>query len=195
MSTIKGYAHLDSTTGKLLASEAPAGGSGAMTLIETITIAVAVQNVDFIATLDGDNDGSYRMVGHLISDSNAGGFITCTLRVNGVNPGTVIGSLIYQDFTAAGTAIGTIISTAALGSVVATTGRFMDFIMEFPNPESAFSSRWYSLISAERTTLYDQRFSISFATPSAKITSLGIGSDKANGIGIGSKFSLYKIAK
>ena len=167
-----------------------------MTLIETITIAgTAVQNVDFIATLDGNNDGSYRMVGHLISDSNEGGYISYTLRANGVKPGTVLGSLIYQDFTALGTAIGTIVSTAALGSVVATTGRTMDFIMEFPNPESAFSPRWYSLISVQRTTQYDQRFSISFATPSTKITSLGIGSDKANGIGIGSKFSLYKIAK
>jgi len=189
------------TDGKRLASTGETGSSGnpvaegvfpaLWELVEEKEVTgSAVQTIDFAATLDGDVDGAYMIIGQVKNDT--GGSASNYLRINGA---TAIGDFQLTFFnnttiTGARTAGGSI----TMCPVFAGKDGWFETIL--PTPKASALTRYYfaNMSRNASAAISDQRVQAEITTPSSstKITSLGVGSSAAAGLGVGSKFWLAR---
>lgn len=161
-------------------------------LVERITIAgAAATTQDFATALNGDVDLGYKVCAFIKSD--AAGDAIFSLRVNGA---TIAANRRYIQ------AVSTTVSTAATASatgmlttdVTSDEGAFEAYLSFARTGYERFWRFWTSKSSG--STDYQEEFFGTFrmTTPNTatNITSLGVVSDTASGIGIGSILELYK---
>ena len=172
---------------------------GVLTLVETITIAgSAVTNSDFTTTLDGDNDAEYVIKAHIINP--LGSQVTYTPRINGAAwAGTRQHAIFYGT---AGSSINTTNNTSVL--TLDDTGQVPDegdLVLYIDHPLSGvsverlarFESSSADVTANQPDSIYIGRFYYTTPSSGTNITSLGIQSDTASGIGIGSVLKLFRM--
>lgn len=189
------------TDGKRLAATGELGSSGSAVvegvfpalweLLEEKTVTgAAVQTLDFDTALDGDVDGAYKVIGQVKNDT--GGSAATYLRLNGA---TAVGDYQQTFFnnatlTGARTAGGSI----PICPVFASRDGWFELLL--PTPKASALTRYVFSNNSRNASgsISDQRMQAEISTPSSstKITSLGIASSVASGLGVGSKFWLAR---
>jgi hypothetical protein len=160
---------------------------GTWELVDETTISSATQTWDS-STVAGDTDVSYKVVVRIINDT--GNTIGYLIRLNGAN---WAGS--RQSLTANGSSVSagrdttmTICQTDTNGIVAAVEVLICGVTGDKRNAYS---------ISSERDTSSYQRgylgfFNITTPNTATEITSIGVGADTANGIGVGSQIQVWR---
>lgn len=160
-------------------------------MVEEITIGSAVTTQDFTATLDGDVDGAYMIEGRIVNDqvSNA----SINIRINSANWATN-----RQYNSASGTSVTASRDTATNMALAIANGGYTQFRTFFPCVITGDGRTCYTIETRGNTTsLANITFTHDITTPanSVNITSLGVASSIASGIGVGSVLRLWKRRK
>ena len=173
---------------------------GIMQLIEEIEITgAAVTNFDFATVLDGNNDGGYMIEGFYINDSTAGNS-NLRMRFNAAQCVTDR-SFVYQ--TGASTLTGGYQAGGATPNIVGAedadgTAVQSAFIFNMPISTTGQERFWSSVSSkavagSGRVGIFSIEGRMTTPNTATNITSIGVVSDIANGIGIGSIFRLWRL--
>ena len=159
-------------------------------MVEEIVIASAVTTQDFTATLDGDVDGAYVIEGRVVNDqgSNAG----LSMRINGAT-WAVNRQYLQATSTTISAARDTGIQFAFANATTATNFKVEINAIKTGDVRNA----WTREARGSTTTIMVTNIVFDITTPanSVNITSLGLISDLASGIGIGSVLRLWKRVK
>lgn len=163
-----------------------AGAPGALTLVQTVDVTITdAQDVTF-SGLSGETDGRYLIKADIIT--GAGGNSLVELRPNGGSA-----NLSYVNVYGTGAVSGSGGGATAFVAQVGSEGAYAD--VEF-NPRTGKARRGMSKTQADSGSIDAVIFSaIRWDDDSTPITSLVLHSSVVNGIGIGSRFSLYKLAE
>lgn len=189
------------TDGKRLAATGESGGSGNAVvegvfpglweLVEEKTVTgSAVQTLDFDATLDGNVDGAYMVIGQVKNDTGT----TAVIHPR-INAATAVGDMQMTFFNNT-TITGARSAGASIEICRAFTGKDGWFELLLPTPKASALTR-YAFANNSRNasgSISDQRMQAEITTPASttQITSLGVAASVASGLGVGSKFWLAR---
>jgi len=182
---------------------ATAGGStvtttGELELVDVITVTAAAQTVTFGAAgdgatktaLDGDTDEEYVIAGHWVA-----GAVPTTLlqlRPNAVSTNQSSSSVASIDGAAAATAEVAALDLAAM--TVGNAGAACSFRATF-HAKSGYARALHSVMGLTGDDAADtavRTYGGGWRDTATNVTSLDVYCDTASGIGVGSKFYLYK---
>ena len=180
-------------------SDGTARINGVMQLIEEIEIAgAAVTTQDFATVLDGDVDGGYMIEMTVLNGAAA--YSIYRPRINGAVCQTTR-SRIFQTSTS----LTGVYQTAAGSNIVlafqstTATGKQGSAIVTIPVSVSGLAQRFCTVVGSRGNDNTNRVERVDFdgiiTTPSAaiNIVSIGVMSDTASGIGIGSVFRFWRL--
>jgi len=156
-------------------------------LVEEKVFAGGAQTYD-ITGLDGDADGGYMFEAATINDG--GGYSDCTLRLNGA---TAIGhwqTVRYRN------AVVTAASGSTLNILLSSSTSISVFFLTIPASRTGDARGGFIFCHDGGTTIQNWLKSFEFTTPASgtNITSIGLTSNIANGLGVGTVMRVWKRA-
>lgn len=181
----------------MLSSLPPQGlGAAASTFLEfleKITVAANSQNQDFAATLDGDTDGAYVVVGSVVNNGSGAAILS-------LQPNALTTNMVHQRLTGSSTSATAAANTDALRLSTPANTAWCSFFAVFHARKVASAvakPRFYWCFDSSPNVLGTSHFTVlrsgHWNETSTNVTSIRIASDIANGIGAGSELFLYKL--
>lgn len=169
-------------------------GSYDLQLVETEVLSAAETTHDMDTTLDGDTMGGVLLAAYIESDATVAA--NYTIRLNGADMAGSRARQVQSNTTVTGV-IDTTVTVLGLQANSGTTykGTFW-FYMPFPKSgEDRVAYAWASHNGNTTYTLENSMYVYSITTPSTatNITSIGLSSSQTDGLGINSRFKLFKV--
>jgi len=152
-------------------------------LVETITVGATTQHITF-SGLAGDSDGIYILEG-ICMTAHVGHTTTYSLWPNSADPGAAATTWLLDITSAAPSSVANILR---IGSGTDTVGN--TFISGIIHPKSGHQRKFDFMTFRENTAGIIHQ--CEWSNTANELTSLRLYSNRASGIKVGSKVSLYK---
>lgn len=169
-----------------------AGGGGALELVETKVVTVATTSLTF-SGLDGNTDGAYKMVWSVKQNGVANPALF-DLRPNGI---TANQETVRNEYSGLGEAFGTTTTLEAFRIKIDGGVSVGELLLNAKLEATALKRMGTSFAASTNSSgdLEAQLNAFEWVETTTNITSLDLVCDLANGIGVGSVVSLYKISR